>query len=140
MNIQIIEQPPQELVDFLNQKIVDFNVKNRELNQRYPIAVTVNNSDNEVIAGAYGVTFGHWLQLNILWVNEEFRGEDYGSKLLNQIETAAKERGCHYCLLDTLDFQAMPFYKKHGYQVNWTQENYPLTGCKYFMSKTLTST
>ncbi len=137
MKIDLIESPQQDLVDFLDKKIVEFNHKNRELNERYPIALTVKNDNDELVAGASGVTFGHWLQLNILWVSEELRGQDYGSVLLNKIEVAAKERGCKHCLLDTLNFQAMPFYQKHGYKITWTQENYPLTGCKYFMTKDL---
>ena len=137
MKIDIIEQPEQALVDLLNNKIVEFNQKNREHNQRKSLAVTVKNDKGEVVAGACGVTFGNWLHLNILWVSQELRGKNYGSKLLKEIEQKAKEQGCKECLLDTLDFQAMPFYQKHGYNITWTQENYPLTGCKYFMTKTL---
>jgi ribosomal protein S18 acetylase RimI-like enzyme len=40
-------------------------------------------------------------------------------------------------MLETLNFQAKPFYEKFGYQVVWTQENYPKTGCQYFMVKQL---
>lgn len=41
------------------------------------------------------------------------------------------------CLLDTLNFQAMPFYQKYGYETQWVQQGYPKTGCKYFMAKKL---
>jgi len=137
MKIDLVDSPQQELVDFLDNKIVEFNRANREINERYPIAVTVTNDSKKVVAGASGETFGHWFHLSILWVSEELRGQNYGSKLLIKIEQSAKDRGCKQCLLDTLNFQAMPFYQKHGYQIAWTQENYPLTGCKYFMTKDL---
>ena len=137
LKTELVESPQQSVLDFLDNQIVEYNHAQRELNKREPIAVTVKNDNDEIIAGATGVTFGYWLQLNILWVSEALRRQDYGSQLLTQIETAAKARGCHYCLLDTLNFQAMPFYQKHGYKIEWTQENYPLTGCKYFMTKTL---
>jgi len=137
MKIEIIEEPEQALVELLNNKIVNFNLENREFNQRKSLAVTVKDEKGVVLAGACGVIFGNWLQVNILWVNQELRGKDYGSKLLKEIEQKAKNQGCKECLLDTLDFQAMPFYKKHGYKIAWTQKNYPLTGCKYFMTKTL---
>jgi ribosomal protein S18 acetylase RimI-like enzyme len=61
-----------------------------------------------------------------------------GVKILAQLETAAVARGCTLSMLDTLNFQAMPFYEKQGYQTKWVQENYPKTGCKYFMVKELT--
>ena len=54
-----------------------------------------------------------------------------------QLESAAVGRGCQYSLLDTLNFQAAPFYQKFRYEKKWVQENYPKTGCKYFMVKHL---
>jgi hypothetical protein len=39
--------------------------------------------------------------------------------------------------LDTLDFQAKPFYEKRGYQVKYQLNNYPLSGTRYFMEKPL---
>ena len=137
MNIELINNPHQDLVDFLDNKIIEFNQANREINDRYPIAVTAKNNEGEVVAGASGVTFGNWLHLTTLWVSEQLRGQNYGSKLLSEIEKAAQLRGCKQCLLDTLDYQAMPFYQKYGYEIAWTQGNYPLTGCKYFMTKKL---
>lgn len=42
------------------------------------------------------------------------RNQHIGSSFLNQAESTAKERGCKYVFLDTFDFQAPEFYKKHG--------------------------
>jgi ribosomal protein S18 acetylase RimI-like enzyme len=137
MKIEVCNNPNQALIDFLDNKIIEFNHARREINERFPIAVTIKDKQDNVVAGASGKTFGHWLQLAILWVSEDFRGKNYGSKLLTEIEQVAKARGCQWCLLDTLNIQAMPFYKKHGYKVEWTQESYPLTGCKYYMTKPL---
>lgn len=137
MNIEVLDSPEQSLIDFLSQKIADFNWANWEVSERVPLAVQVKSDSGEVIAGAAARTFGDWLLLDTLWVAEELRGKDVGSEILNKVENTAKSRGCTKCLLDTLDFQAMPFYEKHGYKVKWTQEGYPKTGCKYFMVKKL---
>ncbi|WP_372626757.1 GNAT family N-acetyltransferase [Arsukibacterium sp.] len=137
MSIEVLEQPDQALIELLDMKIAEFNWANWEVNERLPIAVQIKDDKGEVIAGAAGRTFGNWLQINTLWVSESLRGQQIGSKILQAIELAAKKRGCVNCLLDTLNFQAMPFYKKHGYQVQWIQENYPKTGCKYYMVKQL---
>ncbi|WP_448566483.1 GNAT family N-acetyltransferase [Thalassotalea ganghwensis] len=137
MKLEILDDPEQDLIDFLNQKIAEFNWTHWEVSERLPLAVQLKNDSGEVIAGAAGRTFGDWLLLNTLWVSEQLRGQDIGSELLTKIEDAAKTRGCKKCLLDTLNFQAMPFYKKHGYEVQWIQEGYPKKGCKYFMTKSL---
>ncbi|SFB97419.1 GNAT family N-acetyltransferase [Pseudoalteromonas denitrificans] len=135
MKIEVLEEPKIELITFLDEKIAEFNWQNWEVNERKPIAVQITDEHNKVIAGAAGRTFGHWLQLSTLWVSESLRGLDLGSQLLTKIEEAAKKRGCNRCVLDTLNFQAMPFYKKHGYEIQWTQDEYPKTGCKYYMVK-----
>ncbi|PKG80657.1 GNAT family N-acetyltransferase [Colwellia sp. 75C3] len=137
MNIEVLQNPDQELTDYLDKKIADFNWANWEVSERTPLAVQIKNEQGEVVAGAAGRTFGDWLLINTLWVSDELRGQNIGSKILKEIEFAAKQRGCSKCLLDTLNFQAMPFYEKHGYKTQWIQENYPKTGCKYFMLKEL---
>ncbi len=137
MNIEVLDNPEQKIIDYLDQKIADFNWANWEVSERIPLAVQIRNEQNEIIAGAAGRTFGDWLLLNTLWVSDELRGQSIGSEILKQIEQSSKQRGCKKCLLDTLNFQAMPFYEKHGYNIQWIQEGYPKTGCKYFMMKEL---
>lgn len=137
MNVEILEDPKPELIDFLDQKIADFNWAHWEVSERKHIAVQITDNDGNILAGAAGRSFGNWLLINTLWVSEELRGQQVGSEVLEAIESAGRARGCNQCLLDTLNFQAMPFYKKHGYETQWVQENYPKTGCKYFMVKQL---
>jgi len=137
MKIELLEEPQQSLLDFLDNKINEFNIDNWEVKSQKSLAVQVTNDNGETIAGAAGRSFGDWFLLDNLWVSDSLRGQNMGSQLLKNIETAAIQRGCNQVLLDTLNFQAMPFYKKYGYTIEWTQEGYPRTGCKYFMVKKL---
>lgn len=139
MNIEVIEALAPDLVEFLDQKIAEFNWARWEVSERKPIAIKMTNDDNEIIAGAAGRTFGDWLMINTLWVSENLRGQKVGSQILENIENAAIKRGCNKALLDTLNFQAMPFYLQHDYEIQWTQQGYPKTGCKYYMVKELIS-
>ena len=135
--IEVLDNPDQALLDFLENKIAEFNWQNWEVQERKPLALQIKDDNGEVIAGAAARTFGDWLLLDYLWVSDTLRGQNIGSQLLEQLETAAKTRGCKKCLLDTLSFQAMPFYEKFGYKTQWVQQGYPKTGCKYFMVKEL---
>lgn len=137
MDIEVLEQPEQSLVDFLDQKIKEINWQNWEVSERLPLAVQMKNDAGEVIAGAAGRTFGDWLLLDTLWVSESLRGQNVGNQLLQKMEEAGRSRGCHQVWLETLSFQARPFYEKQGYKVHSVQENYPRTSCQYFMTKTL---
>lgn len=75
--------------------------------------------------------------INFLWVDEALRGQHIGSQVLEQAETTAKERGCKYAFWDTFSFQAPRFYKNHGYKEVFTLEEYPLTGKRFYFTKTL---
>ncbi|MEJ2794303.1 GNAT family N-acetyltransferase [Iodobacter sp. LRB] len=139
MNIETLQNPPAALFEELEEKITAFNEERWEVKTKYPLAIAVRDENGALLAGASARTFGLWLLIENLWVSEALRGQDMGSKILAQLEAAAIDRGCQFALLDTLNFQARPFYEKFNYQVGWVQPSYPATGCKYFMSKQLLS-
>lgn len=137
MQIEILQNPDKETINYFTNKIDEYNHARWDIKEKIPLAIQVKNEKGERIAGGTGKTFGHWFLLDILWVSDTLRGQNMGSKLLTALEQEAKNRGCKFVLLDTLDFQARPFYEKHGYLVKWTQEQYPTQGSKYFMVKEL---
>ena len=137
MKLELIENPDVDLIHFFDERIREFNEARWEVKKKFPIALKIENEKGEIIAGAAAKTFGLWLLIDNIWVHEDYRGQNLGSKILIKLESAAALRGCAYSLLDTLNFQAQPFYEKFGYQTKWVQENYPQKGCKYFMTKNL---
>lgn len=137
MQIELIENPTKELIDKIDKKIEEFNLIHWEVKEKKPIALTINDENNNLIAGATAKIFGYWLLIDNIWVSESLRGKKIGSQLLIELENSAIKHGCKHALLDTLNFQAKPFYEKFGYKLQWTQECYPKEGCKYFMVKNL---
>jgi hypothetical protein len=53
------------------------------------------------------------------------------------LEDEAIRRGCKHAHVDTLSFEARPFYEKLGYELFATLEDYPEGYCKYFLKKRL---
>jgi GNAT superfamily N-acetyltransferase len=135
--VEVLENPESELIEFLDQKLAEFNWAHWEVSERKPLAVQLKSEPGEIIAGIYGRTFGNWLQISTLWVAESLRGQSIGKQLIQTMESQAIKRGCNRAILDTLNFQAEPFYQKLGYKTEWIQTEYPKTGCKYFMTKRL---
>jgi GNAT superfamily N-acetyltransferase len=101
------------------------------------IYVFMRDRRNRVVGGVLGYTWGDWLHINIVWVEESFRNKDNGTKLLQMAENEAVKRGCKHVDLDTFSWQARPFYEKHGYTVFATLDNYPEGHRKHFMKKDL---
>jgi GNAT superfamily N-acetyltransferase len=137
MKITVVDQPSKQLLAEIEHKIEEFNLEHWEVKERRPIAIEVRDEQNNLIAGATARTFGYWLLIDNIWVSGNIRGKNIGSRVLSELEKAAIDRGCKFALLDTLNFQAKPFYEKFGYKVQWVQEKYPKEGCKFFMVKQL---
>ncbi|WP_258406516.1 GNAT family N-acetyltransferase [Shewanella spartinae] len=135
--INFTHDDSDEFADRVKQKIAEFNWQRWEVSERLPLGLKLENETGEMNAGLSARTFGNWLMIDNFWVSESLRGQQIGSRMLEEAERIARERGCIYATLDTLNFQARPFYEARGYRLEWTQEQYPKTGCKYFMTKTL---
>jgi GNAT superfamily N-acetyltransferase len=101
-----------------------------------PIGVFVRR-DGRLVAGADGRTQWGWLYVAHLWVDDELRGTGLGTRVLQAIEDAARVRGCRAVFLDTLEFQAKPFYEKLGYSEFGHLDDYPAGGVKHFLWKQL---
>ena len=78
-----------------------------------------------------------WLYLETLWVADQARGRGTGSALLRQGEARAIDMGAHSVFLDTFQWQAEPFYARHGYEVFGRLEHFPVGSARTFMRKTL---
>ncbi len=67
----------------------------------------------------------HWLHVDMLFVQDAFRGHGVGQQLLRAAERYAQPLGCRGACLDTLSFQAPDFYVKQGYTKLATLGNFP---------------
>ncbi len=103
----------------------------RELN------IFVSDKNGEVLGGLLGATYWGWLYVSMLWLDESLRGEGLGTQLLTMAEIEAENRGCQHAHLDTMDFQALPFYQKLGYTVFGQLDDLPLGHTRYFLQKKL---
>jgi GNAT superfamily N-acetyltransferase len=98
------------------------------------LAVIAKDGD-EVIGGLFGFTSWNWLFIRQLWIAEASRGSGIGSCLIAAAERAAVERGCANAHCDTFEFQALPFYRKLGYEVFGQLADYPPGFTRYFLQK-----
>jgi hypothetical protein len=104
------------------KKLGDFNraALNISNDQESSQPINYNLQDNEVIIGgihAYLYFLKSILHVDHLFVDEKYRGQDFGSLLLAKVEKIAKEYSANLVHLDTFDFQAKDFYLKHRYAV-----------------------
>ena len=137
MFYEITEEIKEQDRETIHQGLLAYNLERLEDKSPKDLGVYVRDSEGNITAGLTGVTHGNWLLIKYLWVSESRRGQNIGSEILHQAEKTAKERGCKFVFLDTFNFQAPLFYKKHGYQEVFALGEYPLTGKRYYFTKTL---
>lgn len=102
-----------------------------------PLTLLARDLEGTIRGGLLGETGWNWLYVEILWIDEAYRGQGYGSALLAAAEKEAQNRGCSSVYLDTFDFQALPFYQQQGYSVFGVLEDYPPGSRRSFLQKHL---
>lgn len=140
MNIQIISKNSDEESKYVRFKLIEFNANQLpdNIKDNYEeINLNVKDPEGNIIAGILSVFCWTWLEVDILWVDENYRGQGYGSRLLIEVEKIAKDKGCTFIKLNTFSFQAPDFYKKHGYKVIAVIDNAPKGHKHYYLIKEL---
>jgi ribosomal protein S18 acetylase RimI-like enzyme len=99
--------------------------------------IAVRGVDGSIAGGLVGATYLGWLQVQAVWISEELRSLGYGTELMQAAENEAVRRGCPRVFLETLSFQALPFYEKRGYKVVSQLPDFPPGGCRYALTKEL---
>lgn len=145
--VELTDEPAGAAADAVTSMLRDYNQANNAIwwerlsdpaNDSRPLNIFVFDEPGAVIGGLLGETCLSWLRVNIMAVREEHRGNGIGSRMLAAAEAEAVQRGCKYVFLDTMQYQAPEFYKRHGYEVagmigDWDSHGH----AKYFMTKTL---
>jgi len=101
----------------------------------FPLTIVVKDGQGKFVGGMWGEAFLGCLDIYFLWVEEEYRSQGVGSRIMQMAEKLAKEKGCRLLKLDTFDFQAPGFYEKLGFAEFGQVSYYPDGPAKCFFQK-----
>ncbi|WP_372633639.1 GNAT family N-acetyltransferase [Cohnella sp.] len=135
-SLKLIRGTNDEAV-YVRNKLVEFNSKHTPNGAYEELCLTLKNDEGDIVAGLNGVVRWNWLDVDILWVADDFRGRGLGRTLLEEAELFARSKGCTFIKLNTFSFQAPEFYKKYGYEVIAIIDNAPIGHKHYFYKKDL---
>ena len=90
-----------------------------------PIWIVARDGAGDLKAGLRGVLVYNYLFVEWLWVDEAYRKQGVGSRLLGEAEVTARSRGCDHVYLDTFTFQAPDFYRRLGYREFGRLDDFP---------------
>ena len=135
--IVYVDKPEESAWGIIGQGISSYNKQQAGDNKFQRLCFVLHAPDQVVVGGVIGETYWDWFYLDLLWVKDKLRGCGYGHRLLTRAEHEARQRGAKNAYLDTFSFQALDFYKQHGYQVFGELEDFPPGHQRYFLTKHL---
>jgi ribosomal protein S18 acetylase RimI-like enzyme len=80
--------------------------------------------------------FGN-LHIKVLLIKKKYRGQGFGTQLINHALQYAKEQGCRFAFIESMSFQAPEFYKKLGFIVELKRDGYAGGTSFYYLRKDL---
>jgi len=113
--VHVEDNPAEEDMDIVEEGLQAYIAVHSKLTDLHLLAVFLRDKNHHVVGGALGWTKRGWLEINVVWVHEELRGQGYGTQLIRAAEQEALARGCRQVYLSTLSFEAPEFYRKLGY-------------------------
>lgn len=137
MSIKMESNPTLEDMDFLEERLYDYNVEQTGLDDGRIYAFFVRDDHQEIRAGVAGWIWGGSCYIRSLWVHKDLRGQRVGTQLLQAVERAALERGCQQIVLASFSFQAPGFYQKLGFETFAILEDHPPGYQHYYLRKRL---
>lgn len=131
------ENPAGADIQILRTRLSRDNVQLGHINTGHVLAVFIRDEGNHIVGGVYGWVWGACIEVQFLWVQVDWRGQGFGTKLMHTLESEAVCRGVTLATLDTYSFQFPGFYRKLGYQAFGVIAGYPNGYEKIYFQKKL---
>ncbi len=102
-----------------------------------PFAISINDEQEQIVGGVTGCSFYGCLHVDLLWVDPKLRNQGIGSKLMQEAQELGKTRHCLFTTVNTMDWEALPFYQKLGYKIEFSRSGFDKNSTFYMLRKTL---
>lgn len=122
--------------NFLLEKITSEAQQHSHAAKVAPILLRVLNKQKETIGGIAAYIFYGSLLIDILWVDKPYRRKGIGKALMNHAESIAKKHNLNMISVATMEFwEALSFYKKLGFEIEFIKKGFNDNFCQYFLVK-----
>ena len=105
--------------------------------QKYKRLAVSLRERKKIVGGIVGEVWTTVLFIQFFWMDQKFRGKDFGTKLIRAIEDEAREFGATRSYLDTMSFQAPGFYRACGYTEYGSIDGYPGGITRHWFTRSL---
>lgn len=129
------KNPNADDTQLLNDAIMEQAKQKKGMKQLDFFAFFIRDEEGRIVGGCNGDNMYGSLFVGQLWVAEQLRSQGYGTKLMQAAETLAIESGCNFIAVNTFDWEALDFYKKLGFYVEFERHGFDKDSIFYFLRK-----
>lgn len=131
------ENPNPDDVQMLGNAIMENASQKKGMKELDFFAFLIRNEEGQIVGGCNGCNLYGCLFVDQIWVAERLRGKGYGTKLMQATESFGKKSGCNFMTVNTFDWEALNFYKKLGFYVEFERRGFDKNSIFYFLRKNL---
>lgn len=131
------EEPAQEDLKVLTDGLIEEDILRKGMERIRPFGIFIKDAKGAVIGGINGLALYGSLYIEMLWVKTEWRNQGLGKKLVLESEKIGREKKCTFVIVTTMDWEALPFYQKRGYHIEFIREGYEKASKMYMLRKEL---
>lgn len=128
---------PKEYEEVLYHGISERAFQAKGLSPIRPFSIFIKDQKEQVLGGASGTLFYGSLYVDSLWVDESLRHQGWGTKLMEEAEKMGKENRARFVTVNTMDWEALAFYQKLGYSIEFIREGYDKNSQMFMLRKAL---
>lgn len=99
--------------------------------------IFIKDPNENVLGGLKGATYYGCLYVDMLWLKGELRHQGLGTQLMDEAEKIGREHECSFALVNTMDWEALSFYQKLGYEIEFVRDGYEKQSKMHLLRKNL---
>ena len=137
MSLQINNtlNPSAEDIDFLYQGIYEEAKKKKGMRPNVPFGFFLKDEKGHTVGGLNGFCYYGCLYMDQLYIEEQYRGQGWGTKLVQAAEDFGHAQNCKIFHVTTMDWEARGFYEKLGYKLMISFVGYENNAVMHFLRK-----
>ncbi|MGE3319305.1 MAG: GNAT family N-acetyltransferase [Candidatus Berkiella sp.] len=129
--------PQADDIAILSKGLMAYAHEQRGLPPIQCFAFYFRDEQNTILGGLNGACLYGCLYIDQLWMSEHFRKTGYGTQLMKKAHEHGKDQGCTFAAVNTMDWEALGFYQKLGYELEFTRKGFMKDAKFYFLRKNL---
>ncbi len=127
--------PSQEIIDKLTAGISAYAQEQKGLAAIESFAFSISDADNKLYGGCNGYMYYGCLYIDQIWVEASMRNQGWSAKLMQAAEELGSLHQCLFASVNTMDWEALGFYQKLGYEIEFVRTGYLNNSRLYFLRK-----